>query len=72
MTSKEEDMIATPECSSQPADEDQVGTKYNIYLDPAQVPKPAPVHVEKKPGRNEPCSCNSGKKYKKCCGGNTP
>ena len=19
-------------------------------------------------GRNEPCSCNSGKKYKKCCG----
>ncbi len=20
-------------------------------------------------GRNEPCPCNSGKKYKKCCGG---
>jgi uncharacterized protein YecA (UPF0149 family) len=20
------------------------------------------------PGRNEPCSCGSGKKYKKCCG----
>jgi len=20
-------------------------------------------------GRNSPCSCNSGKKYKKCCGG---
>ena len=26
------------------------------------------VHVEKKPGRNEPCSCGSGKKYKNCCG----
>jgi preprotein translocase subunit SecA len=26
------------------------------------------VHVEKKPGRNEPCPCGSGKKYKKCCG----
>lgn len=26
------------------------------------------VHVEKKPGRNDPCSCGSGKKYKKCCG----
>ena len=22
----------------------------------------------KKPGRNEPCTCGSGKKYKKCCG----
>lgn len=21
-----------------------------------------------KVGRNEPCPCNSGKKYKKCCG----
>lgn len=24
--------------------------------------------AEKKVGRNEPCSCGSGKKYKKCCG----
>ena len=24
--------------------------------------------AEKKPGRNEPCICGSGKKYKKCCG----
>ncbi len=23
--------------------------------------------AEKKPGRNEPCYCGSGKKYKKCC-----
>ncbi len=29
---------------------------------------PVPVRVEKKPGRNEPCPCGSGKKYKKCCG----
>lgn len=26
------------------------------------------VIAEKKPGRNDPCSCGSGKKYKKCCG----
>lgn len=26
------------------------------------------VHVEKTPGRNDPCPCGSGKKYKKCCG----
>ncbi|HEX9271871.1 MAG TPA: SEC-C metal-binding domain-containing protein [Candidatus Binatia bacterium] len=23
--------------------------------------------VEKKVGRNEPCPCGSGKKYKNCC-----
>ena len=27
-------------------------------------PEPAPP----KPGRNDPCPCGSGKKYKKCCG----
>jgi uncharacterized protein YecA (UPF0149 family) len=25
---------------------------------------------EKEPGRNDPCTCGSGKKYKKCCGAN--
>ncbi|MBQ9825601.1 MAG: preprotein translocase subunit SecA [Firmicutes bacterium] len=32
--------------------------------------KPLPVRVEKKPGRNDPCPCGSGKKYKNCCGKN--
>ncbi|WP_053364651.1 SEC-C metal-binding domain-containing protein [Bacillus sp. FJAT-27251] len=27
-----------------------------------------PVRNEKKVGRNDPCPCGSGKKYKKCCG----
>ena len=27
-----------------------------------------PVRLRKKQGRNEPCSCGSGKKYKRCCG----
>ena len=26
-----------------------------------------PYHAETKAGRNEPCPCGSGKKYKKCC-----
>ncbi|MBI3291485.1 MAG: SEC-C domain-containing protein, partial [Elusimicrobia bacterium] len=30
--------------------------------------KPTPVTVPKKIGRNDPCPCGSGKKYKKCCG----
>lgn len=28
------------------------------------------VVKEKEPGRNDPCPCGSGKKYKKCCGRN--
>ncbi len=32
--------------------------------------KPKPVKVGKKIGRNAPCPCGSGKKYKKCCGAN--
>ena len=28
----------------------------------------APIHVEKKVGRNDPCPCGSGKKYKTCHG----
>lgn len=30
--------------------------------------KPTTVVLGKIPGRNDPCSCGSGKKYKKCCG----
>jgi len=33
--------------------------------------KPEPIHREgPKVGRNDPCPCGSGKKFKKCCGGN--
>ena len=40
------------------------------YGDGKQVArKPA---VSKKVGRNDPCPCGSGKKYKKCCGANAP
>ncbi len=32
------------------------------------VPKPPPRRVEPQPGRNDPCPCGSGKKFKKCHG----
>ncbi|MGD2120286.1 MAG: preprotein translocase subunit SecA [Gemmatimonadota bacterium] len=32
--------------------------------------KQAPVTAKAEPGRNDPCPCGSGKKYKKCCGRN--
>ena len=54
------------------------GWKYTIELDrkkPEDVTAletllnwPKPVEAEKKVGRNEPCPCGSGNKYKKCCG----
>jgi preprotein translocase subunit SecA len=30
--------------------------------------KKEPIIAQKKPRRNEPCPCGSGKKYKQCCG----
>jgi len=33
-------------------------------------PRVAPVRKAPEPGRNDPCPCGSGKKYKKCCGAN--
>jgi len=29
---------------------------------------PTPIKAGNKIGRNDPCPCGSGKKYKKCCG----
>jgi preprotein translocase subunit SecA len=34
----------------------------------AAAEKAKPVRVGPKVGRNDPCPCNSGKKYKQCCG----
>jgi len=54
------------------------GWKYSIRLEPDKPEDiadleillnwPKPKIAEKKVGRNEPCPCGSGNKYKKCCG----
>jgi SWIM/SEC-C metal-binding protein len=54
------------------------GWKYTIELEPDKpeditdlerlLNTPKPKIAEKKIGRNEPCPCGSGNKYKKCCG----
>ncbi len=37
--------------------------------DEAPLPPPVePIQAQSKPGRNSPCPCGSGKKYKQCCG----
>ena len=40
-------------------------TKHKLYL---EQKKSGTVIVGKKVGRNDPCPCGSGKKYKFCCG----
>ncbi len=35
---------------------------------PSAAGAPSPRAAAKQPGRNDPCPCGSGKKYKKCCG----
>ena len=40
------------------------------YHDPSKPTQQEPVRVEKKIGRNDPCWCGSGKKYKHCHGKN--
>lgn len=54
------------------------GWKYTIELEPDKpedvtaleilLNPPKTMIAEEKVGRNEPCPCGSGKKYKKCCG----
>lgn len=38
------------------------------FVDGHTVPQKTVVRDKPKVGRNEPCPCGSGKKYKKCCG----
>ena len=44
------------------------------YREPSMQPidfvKDRTIKIPDKPGRNDPCPCGSGKKYKQCCGKN--
>jgi preprotein translocase subunit SecA len=52
--------------------EELLHKKKNITYgkEPPKAGKPAPIKQALKVGRNDPCPCGSGKKYKKCCGKN--
>jgi preprotein translocase subunit SecA len=47
---------------------DEVGGGDPTKQDTRELQKPQPIHVEKKAGRNDPCPCGSGKKFKNCHG----
>lgn len=49
-------------------EEDQIRSKSQQRLVYNRSDEISAVHKEKKIGRNDPCPCGSGKKYKKCCG----
>ncbi|MDB5002238.1 MAG: preprotein translocase subunit SecA [Mucilaginibacter sp.] len=44
------------------------GTGIPQFDDTRELQKPMPIRVEQKIGRNDPCPCGSGKKYKSCHG----
>jgi preprotein translocase subunit SecA len=46
----------------------QAEPEYNGDVAVAEAPKQRPVRVGQKVGRNDPCPCGSGKKYKHCHG----
>ena len=41
---------------------------FSEVFDIISAPKPETHEITQKVGRNEPCPCGSGKKYKNCCG----
>ena len=40
----------------------------DAHLAEGEAPKPQPIQAGPKVGRNDPCPCGSGKKYKQCHG----
>jgi preprotein translocase subunit SecA len=54
--------------TEEPPDEQALALAAESEAFDAFEPAQHPVQVDKAPGRNEPCSCGSGKKYKLCHG----
>jgi preprotein translocase subunit SecA len=62
--------VNAPQSSSTPPPRFQGSEGYNQAIDNSmrQVEKQQPVVAEPKVGRNDPCPCGSGKKFKQCHG----
>jgi len=62
--------------NTQPERDEQIGAMLGFVIDAfhhwrqAEQTPSTPVRVAPKLGRNDPCSCGSGRKYKVCCGAN--
>jgi len=73
VTQKEEFNVANAVVRGDGSEPSDDGSQVSARMAQAAAPsqglhqKPVPVTVQKI-GRNDPCPCGSGKKYKKCCG----
>ena len=62
-------MILTVQIRSKEAPKrEQVAQPTSEGVTDGEPKKRMPIRKKKKPGRNDPCPCGSGKKYKNCCG----
>ena len=62
-------MLLTVMPSARPIERVQLAKPTTASLEGQKPAKrSSPVRSEKKVGRNDPCPCGSGKKYKNCCG----
>jgi preprotein translocase subunit SecA len=57
-------MILRMKINRVPAKREQISKP----IEPVGESGPRPKRTDNKPGRNSPCPCGSGKKYKNCCG----
>ena len=60
--------LAEPEPAPQLQDVEFIHGEVEAPAAEAKKKKPQPIRAQPSVGRNEPCPCGSGKKYKKCCG----
>ena len=63
-----EDSEARPAQAPRSQDMSNMRTQRNDLTTNGEQRAKAPIHVDKKIGRNDPCPCGSGKKYKNCHG----
>ncbi len=63
-----EDSEARPAQAPKSQDMSNMRTQRNDLTTNGEQKARTPIHVDKKIGRNDPCPCGSGKKYKNCHG----
>ena len=63
-----EDSEARPAQAPRSQDMSNMRTQRNDLTTNGEQKARTPIHVDKKIGRNDPCPCGSGKKYKNCHG----
>lgn len=63
-----EDSEARPAQAPRSQDMSNMRTQRNELTTNGEQKARTPIHVDKKIGRNDPCPCGSGKKYKNCHG----